>query len=71
MLNTLMLVLLVLQLAIGIRLLAVYLWRLPVSIELIYAHALNGFIIFTLVLVHLYMNRRWMMVQLFGSKPKK
>ena len=71
-LNTLLLISLLLQLAIGIRLFLITHGLISeLTVTWINIHIINGLILVALVVIHLYMNRKWIGLQLKGSKTKK
>ncbi len=71
-LNAVMFVSLLLQLIMGIWLYLINTGRLTGSLlTLRNLHLINGLIFVALVVVHIYMNRRWVRLQLFGPQAKK
>ena len=67
--NALMLIVLVLQLSIGIVIWLINHGRFEASlVTWTNMHAINGIIFTVLVAAHLYMNRRWISLQISGPK---
>jgi cytochrome b subunit of formate dehydrogenase len=67
-LNLVIFVQLILQASLGIRLWSLDVKGIDPSHALITTHLINGSTLIVLVLVHLYMNRRWVRLQLVGPK---
>lgn len=71
-LNTLLLISLLLQLAIGLWLFLITRGLVSESaVTWINLHVINGLILVALVVTHIYMNRKWIGLQLKGSSAKK
>ena len=71
-LNTLLLISLLLQFAIGIWLFMITHRLVSESITTwINLHVINGLILVALALIHIYMNRRWIILQLKGPTTRK
>lgn len=71
-LNTLLLISLLLQLTIGIWLFLIRQGLVTDSAATFFnIHIINGLILVALVVAHVYMNRKWIRLQLKGSKAKK
>ena len=70
-LNTLLLISLLLQLTIGIWLFLITHGFVTDPTTCFNLHVINGLILVGLAVVHVYMNRRWIRLQLKGPRTKK
>ncbi len=71
-LNIILLISLLLQIAIGARLFLITQGLISESTATwINLHIINGLILVLLIAIHLYMNRRWIALQLKGPRVKK
>jgi cytochrome b subunit of formate dehydrogenase len=70
-LNMAMLVLFIAQAAIGVRLWFVELLGWEDSEFWMNMHLITGFSLIVLIAIHIYMNRRWIEVQISGPKGNK
>ena len=71
-LNTLLLISLLLQVALGILLFLITHGLVTGSaVTWIDLHVINGLILVALAVIHIYMNRKWIGLQLKGSKTRK
>jgi cytochrome b subunit of formate dehydrogenase len=70
-LNSVIFLVLLLQLLLGIRLWLVALLGWEYSLVVLNLHLINGLIFVALVTIHLYMNRGWIRLQIYGPAGKR
>ena len=70
-LNLALFLMILMQLITGIRLWLVTLWGWADFNALMSFHLINGLSLATLIAVHLYMNRRWIKIQIMGPARKR